>query len=68
MSRTATMMAISLSNVQKGSRRQSQPRGRDLDGSELEAMATKQAASAEAVTTEQDADTTLLDTQSAAVH
>src|SRR5436853_251386 len=30
-------------------------------------MATKQAASAEAVTTEQDADTTLLDTQSAAV-
>ena len=38
-----------------------------LDGSEPEAMATKQAASAEAVTTEQDADTTLLDTQSAAV-
>jgi RNA polymerase primary sigma factor len=38
-----------------------------LNGSEFEAMASKQAASAETVTAEPDADATLLDTQSAAV-
>ncbi len=43
------------------------PRPMIVQGSESDAMATKQVASAETTTADQDADTTLLDTQSAAV-